>query len=420
MDLSSSSSSNSSSTCPICFRSIPSLQLQRHANDHFADEDEEKEDCGPNFVSPHQIPSIPPPPSPIADGLLECTSSWDNPQLHSSSYEGGDVDERIASLIGSWNKETFYVVEGGLMTLLKKCLELESGKTLTVLSGHVDHFQSIESWDVGWGCGWRNIQMLSSHLLSQRQESREVLFARSGFVPSIGSLQRWLELAWEKGFDTTGSKDFGQKIVGKRDWIGTTECAALFRSFGVRARIVDFSTKDFEVSWLGLGKRKSTQVYGPMDTFLSKGKLDLSPAVPSREEFRQQPNISSEKVQRGHQVLTAWIWRYFSGENANRGNHGVVLSEKAPLYFQHDGHSRTIVGIQAKYQRNGMRQYNLLVFDPAQALVVWCWILKHKAHIIAAENKGSGSIAEREFWMAEVNKEGGAHPEEATVPVVLY
>lgn len=35
-----------------------------------------------------------------------------------------------------------------------------------------------------------------------------------------------------------------------------------------------------------------------------------------------------------------------------------------PLYFQHDGHSRTIVGIQTKFQRNGTQQYNLLILDP--------------------------------------------------------
>ncbi|KAL6955483.1 hypothetical protein U1Q18_031918 [Sarracenia purpurea var. burkii] len=36
-----------------------------------------------------------------------------------------------------------------------------------------------------------------------------------------------------------------------------------------------------------------------------------------------------------------------------------------PLYFQHDGHSRTIVGIQVKHQLKGEIQYNLLVLDPA-------------------------------------------------------
>ena len=37
-------------------------------------------------------------------------------------------------------------------------------------AGHVDHYQATNS-DSGWGCGWRNIQMLSSHLV-QRDEVR--------------------------------------------------------------------------------------------------------------------------------------------------------------------------------------------------------------------------------------------------------
>ena len=31
-------------------------------------------------------------------------------------------------------------------------------------AGDVDHFQTERS-DSGWGCGWRNIQMVCSHLL---------------------------------------------------------------------------------------------------------------------------------------------------------------------------------------------------------------------------------------------------------------
>ncbi|XP_057774114.1 LOW QUALITY PROTEIN: uncharacterized protein LOC130993297 [Salvia miltiorrhiza] len=241
------------------------------------------------------------------------------------------------------------------MIMLRKCLESESGSSRTVLCGYIDHFQSTVSHDVGWGCGWRNIQMLSSHLIKQRQEARQVLYGGSGFVPNIESLQRWLELAWEKGFDPPGSDDFDRKIYGTEKWIGTTECAALFRSFGLRARIVDFST------------RKATEVYGPMDRFLSKGKVGSSVSVSSGKESYRDSSVLPGIQGKGHQVLARWVWKYFSSSNADRsGNHRVVLSEKSPLYFQHDGHSRTIVGIQTKSERNGMQQYNLLILDPGE------------------------------------------------------
>lgn len=247
------------------------------------------------------------------------------------SIGGNRNDGKFASLISSQRKEILYVVENGLIALLRKCLELESEYSTSVLCGHIDHFQSNKSWDVGWGCGWRNIQMLSSHLIRQRQEAREILYGGSGFVPDIGSLQRWLELAWAKGYDTPGSVDFDQKIYGKRDWIGTTECAALFRSFGLRAKIVDFSSRDFELASSdprGFKKRKNMKVHGPMDIFLLKGKLDSCATVSSGKEGFGHSSVSSVDV-RGHHVLSEWVWNYFSSNNGNKsGNCRVVLSEK--------------------------------------------------------------------------------------------
>lgn len=47
-----------------------------------------------------------------------------------------------------------------------------------------------------------------------------------------------------------------------------------------------------------------------------------------------------------------------------------------PLYFQHNGHSRTIVGIQVKKGTQGMPDvYNLLVLDPSQARLYYCILI---------------------------------------------
>ncbi|KAE9599655.1 putative peptidase C78, ubiquitin modifier-specific peptidase 1/ 2 [Lupinus albus] len=157
------------------------------------------------------------------------------------------------------------------MALLRSCLESEAENSRTILLGYVDHFQSIESDDVGWGCGWRNIQMLSSHLPAQRSEAREILFG---------------EIAWERGFDVFGSDQFNHAIYDMKKWIGTTECAALFHSYGLRTRIVDFGPKEYGPFYLSVSgsivggqqlvgidagrKRKSLEVYGPMDRYLSR------------------------------------------------------------------------------------------------------------------------------------------------------
>ncbi|XP_024961754.1 zinc finger with UFM1-specific peptidase domain protein [Cynara cardunculus var. scolymus] len=324
------------SSCPFCSQQVLSVQLERHANNHFEDQDQ-NEDIAFDFRSPRNI-TVDNPIQSESDFLTRSEATTSNQNTHSS------VSLQDTNL--------------GFISLLKNSLECDaaSGKSTSILSGYVDHFQTLEFEDVGWGCGWRNIQMLSSHLLVQRQEAREVLFGGAGFVPDIPLLQTWLETAWEKGFDVAGSNDFDRKIYGKPSWIGTTECAALFRSFGLRARIVDFSSSTRDYGSSVAKRKKPTQVIGPMDKFLNKPAADAGSSNNNRDEC----------MVKGHQLLANWVWSYFSDNMLGKSScNQVVVTEKAPLYFQHDGHSRTIVGIQLKSLPNGMHQYNLLILDPA-------------------------------------------------------
>ncbi|KAJ1400560.1 Peptidase C78, ubiquitin fold modifier-specific peptidase 1/ 2 [Sesbania bispinosa] len=222
--------SDSWSTCPFCNLPVPSSQLQWHANAHF-------DDLDANYDPPQQIHLSP--NSPLQSLPIEKAASGSQYEAISGDCNGDGtsrdnreckLDDKISCLIGLQTKSKFYKVEGGLMALLRNCLESEAENSKSILSGCVDHFQSLESVDAGWGCGWRNIQMISSHLLVQRPEAREALFGGAGFVPDIPSLQRWLEIAWEKGFDAPGSAQFHHVIYGSKKWIGTTECAALLRS----------------------------------------------------------------------------------------------------------------------------------------------------------------------------------------------
>lgn len=261
-----------------------------------------------------------------------------------SGCGGTDIKEKIDCLVRLQFRSNFYRVEHGLMTLFKRCLGLEKGKLSCVVSGHVNHFQSLESEDLGWGCGWRNIQMLSSYLLKERDEAKNILFGGVGFVPDIPSLQRWLEIAWEMGFDATGSETFNKKIYGKKKWIGTTECAALLRSFGLRARIVDFGSKSVEEAVRDhtnvKRKNENGPVYGPMDKFLCPRRSN-SLKTNSTYEKHTEPKASSlvnhynsacSKSKRidGHQRIAEWVWNYFS-EKVSAGTDGagnVLVSEK--------------------------------------------------------------------------------------------
>ncbi|OMO95139.1 Peptidase C78, ubiquitin modifier-specific peptidase 1/ 2 [Corchorus capsularis] len=337
-----------SAVVPASAFGVPCSELQRHANSHFEDEDEE-----------------------VKDLKLAI-------QIASSS--GSSNTDDISSLIALQTRSNFYHVKDGLISLLRNCLELEAqhNSSVTILSGYVDHFQSLRSEDVGWGCGWRNIQMLSSHLLAHRQEAREVLFGGAGFVPDIVCLQRWLEIAWERGFDPPGAQQFNCKVYGSNHWIGTTECASLFCSFGLRARVVDFGPKESQTFYLSvpgsaLGqevvKRKAIKVSGPMDRYVHQ-KQGLKKPRPSCDSSGSRKSDNSKGKSEGPQVLVDWVWNYFADEGLNMsGSSRVVVSDRAPLYFQHDGHSRTIVGIQAKHQQNGKHQFNLLIFDPADRTI---------------------------------------------------
>ncbi|KAE8710723.1 SUMO-conjugating enzyme SCE1-like [Hibiscus syriacus] len=335
-----------SSICPFCHLSLPSAELQWHSNSHFEDEDKEAK-------------------------YLELAN-----QIQIASSSGSTNVDSISSLIGLQTRGNYYHVKDGLISLLRNCLELEArhNSSITILSGYVDHFHSVPSIDVGWGCGWRNIQMLCSHLLAHRQEAREVLFGGSGFVPDIAFLQRWLEIAWERGFDPPGAQHFNCKIYGTSHWIGTTECASLFRSFGLRARVVDFGPKESEQLFLSvpgstLGQpvtqRNAVQVSGPMDRYVHR-QQDLNKGKHSCDSLGKLSDNSQGKSE-GPQVLIDWVWNYFSDKGLTVSSSSqVVVSDRAPLYFQHDGHSRTIIGIQVKNQQNGMRQFNLLILDPAE------------------------------------------------------
>ncbi|CAM6038112.1 unnamed protein product [Sphagnum compactum] len=374
------------------------------------------------------------------------------------------LDEYIKGLLISQIREPTLHVEGGLMLLLKRCLESEQQTQAGTQSGlalcsYVEHFESRLEEDLGWGCGWRNIQMMSSHLLEKDDETRDALFGGAGFVPHISALQQWLEIAWAKGFDTQGAQHFNWKIAGTHKWIGTTECAALLRSFGLRARIVDFQAvgnkrdresllRDksgscnsrqkvpdmaAEQQQLGVG---TTIRRAPVDSaagdcigcgeYIIQGrphfrksssgsgggvgkKTDLCPTC--MEQLRESTNEedqqsiqeymgidetaaeSSSREETGnglpeesssgaagagagttaaagrdqglaidHRHLMDWMWNYFAGKPADTVTSSsssaspaaatakITMSDRSPLYFQHKGHSRTVVGIQRKQQ----------------------------------------------------------------------
>ncbi|KAI9592254.1 peptidase family C78-domain-containing protein [Syncephalis fuscata] len=162
--------------------------------------------------------------------------------------------------------------------------------------------------DQRWGCGYRNIQMFMSVLVSLCPE-------RISHVMEISEIQRHIEEAWQQGWDMAGAQQLGYHLQGTSKWIGATEMYTFFSYLGVKCHIIDFHCPS-----------------GP------RGQHD--------ELFRV-------------------VQEYFDVDNhplsQRSSTNRIYYTQKPPLYLQHQGHSRCIVGLE---QLANGTQY-LLLFDPA-------------------------------------------------------
>ncbi|KAI9209620.1 peptidase family C78-domain-containing protein [Polychytrium aggregatum] len=196
-------------------------------------------------------------------------------------------------------------------------LKAQLGTSVAVLSHPKTQIHCTDpSVDKKWGCGYRNLQMLLSCLLGIPEyadafRDKPRLTTLSSEVPTVFELQRWIEEAWFLGFDQEGGRQLHNCLYKTRKWIGATEIAALLLSVGIRPELVDF----------------------------------YKPSGPSG----------------GHPKLMDYVQNYY-GSDETRGV--PVFTAKPPLYLQHQGHSRTIVGIETT--RRGDR--SLIVLDPGKRI----------------------------------------------------
>lgn len=168
------------------------------------------------------------------------------------------------------------------------------------LCNSVEHFCASYG-DKGWGCGYRNFQMLLSAMAANPTYCKLLFNSNKSQIPSLPKIQRLIEAAWEKGFDKQGCEQLGGHVVDTTKWIGATEIAATLLSLKVRCQLLDFHNPS-----------------GPQGT---------------------------------HPKLFQWVRDYFSQPSP----------VKLPLYLQHQGHSRTIVGVEEL--KEGV--IRLLIFDPS-------------------------------------------------------
>ncbi|OQV05240.1 hypothetical protein CLAIMM_10012 [Cladophialophora immunda] len=157
----------------------------------------------------------------------------------------------------------------------------------------------------GGFCGYRNIQMLVSYIQATDANGAENFRGR---LPSILRLQDMIENAWDLGFNASGREETGG-IKFTRKFIGTPEAHALFSSLDIPCESTGYSTT---------------------------------------------------KEVEGFETMLCAVCEYFDDDSTKDSVDKVVLTDKPPIYFQHRGHSQTIVGVEQRL--NGA--VNLVVFDP--------------------------------------------------------
>ncbi|XP_043919594.1 zinc finger-containing ubiquitin peptidase 1 [Protopterus annectens] len=176
------------------------------------------------------------------------------------------------------------------------------------LSCETDHFHASVG-DKGWGCGYRNFQMMLSSL--SRLDAYKDCLKDHLIIPCIPKIQSMIEAAWKNGYDPQGASHFGGKLQNTKAWIGASDIYILLTFLGLKCRIVDFH-----------------QPTGPSGT---------------------------------HPRLFEWVKRYYA--SGNEGAHlpqKVFWTHKPPIYLQHQGHSRTVIGLEERMDGS----LCLLIFDP--------------------------------------------------------
>jgi hypothetical protein len=85
-----------------------------------------------------------------------------------------------------------------MLSLLRQIL-LSKGSQFQLCSA-VTHTSQRDEVKDNWSCGYRNIQMLNSSLVTDTR-FRERLFDGADTLPSVYCIQDWIERAWKAGFD---------------------------------------------------------------------------------------------------------------------------------------------------------------------------------------------------------------------------
>ncbi|KAM7195993.1 zinc finger with UFM1-specific peptidase domain protein [Rhypophila sp. PSN 637] len=191
----------------------------------------------------------------------------------------------------------------GVIPVLAQLLEhCPTTKYAYLCHPSVQHVSKLKK--EGGFCGYRNIQMLASYINAVNFKGYRHF---EGKIPSIFKIQDFIERAWDHGINSAGRLETGG-IKGTRKYIGTPEALAMFRVLEIPCDAQGFKHRE-------PGKSEALML-DEVEAYFQSGVQD-----------------PTQRVRRTH---------------------------LPPVYFQHAGHSMSIIGLEK--QNNGGR--SLLVFDP--------------------------------------------------------
>ncbi|GAP87657.1 putative peptidase family C78 [Rosellinia necatrix] len=219
-------------------------------------------------------------------------------ELGKHAYE----NQMPGSLITMLKKGKYKSAEGIIPALARLLEQNPLTEYAYLCHPAVQHISKLRN--EGSFCGYRNIQMLSSYIVGARVEGAEKLRNR---IPSIFRIQDYIENAWDMDINASGRIETGG-IKGTRKYIGTSEAQAMFVSLKIPCEAEAIK-------------------------FHEQGSAEAALFAYVRQYFESAPLESSEKVR---------------------------CTTLPPIYFQHRGHSLTIVGLE----RLVSGSLKLLVFDP--------------------------------------------------------
>jgi hypothetical protein len=196
-----------------------------------------------------------------------------------------------------------------------------------------------------WSCGYRNLQMLLSALLPHLPEDHifHTKYPRRSdqfTIPSLNQIQSVIESAWRDGFDPDGAAHFRHNLRGKRCFIGAVEVYSVLTFWGIDATIIQFiRCPESREELPRFIKSYFSKSLGRQACPFCSAKGDFSTTC-SATEF-------------ANRLLTS-----ASNDKGHPGNRKCQCPPM-PLYFQWEGHSVTIVGVDDATDE-------FLVFNPQQ------------------------------------------------------